>query len=506
MKQTAPLFIKFSLLKYFAFNGVQNMKISKMTCPYCGANLKIKPGISRVECEYCGSQVLVEDNDSEKNASHDSIHSSNDFSYKFEEGQNDAQRKSENQRFDQNTHNQTTTTGFTFPKEKKRPVKKKGNIFLWILGWIFVFPVPITILLLRNHKISRSLKIILIVISWLLYIGWISSSDSSSKSESSNKSDYYSVDNMTTDSISSENESDAEEQKTDSYTTTLFEIPTGFTDDYEEAIFEKFNSPAEENGLGNSLIWFEGVITTADTISGSEGSDQQALYYIIEQGSGNQWLCIMDVNNLYTMDLLEKNVGDTIVVTGIYQGFSNTYKKPVLLGHRIFDRSKGERFATSFKNNGDGPKEYGNCLYTVPEEWLSLKYNSVHMYYYPSSNDMMMVSIERNDGMTRQIWNNEKIQEIYYENVKKGYTDFELLEKENIIVDNENALRFKFKGVLTGAEDKGVCTNVCVVFPTKQALTTFSFHSFQESTEDYFDKFDSVIDSIVITNRATNSQ
>ena len=37
------------------------MKIEKTVCPYCGANLKIRPGQASVECEYCRSSVLISD-------------------------------------------------------------------------------------------------------------------------------------------------------------------------------------------------------------------------------------------------------------------------------------------------------------------------------------------------------------------------------------------------------------------------------------------------------------
>lgn len=35
------------------------MKIEQTVCPYCGANLKIRPGQNSVECEYCKSSVLI---------------------------------------------------------------------------------------------------------------------------------------------------------------------------------------------------------------------------------------------------------------------------------------------------------------------------------------------------------------------------------------------------------------------------------------------------------------
>lgn len=53
--------------------------------------------------------------------------------------------------------------------EKKKP-KKKRKTWLWVLGWIFAFPVPLTILLLRSQKVNKIVKIIVLVIAWLFYL------------------------------------------------------------------------------------------------------------------------------------------------------------------------------------------------------------------------------------------------------------------------------------------------------------------------------------------------
>lgn len=50
--------------------------------------------------------------------------------------------------------------------------ESKGNrLWLWILGWIFIFPLPLTILLNRNKTMNQVLKWVIIVFAWLLYLG-----------------------------------------------------------------------------------------------------------------------------------------------------------------------------------------------------------------------------------------------------------------------------------------------------------------------------------------------
>ena len=48
--------------------------------------------------------------------------------------------------------------------------KKKRRTWLWILGWICIFPLPLTILLLRNKKMKPVLKYAIIAITWLMYL------------------------------------------------------------------------------------------------------------------------------------------------------------------------------------------------------------------------------------------------------------------------------------------------------------------------------------------------
>lgn len=43
------------------------------------------------------------------------------------------------------------------------------NTWLWVLGWIFIFPLPLTILLLRNKEMKPLVKYGIIIVAWLIY-------------------------------------------------------------------------------------------------------------------------------------------------------------------------------------------------------------------------------------------------------------------------------------------------------------------------------------------------
>ncbi len=47
---------------------------------------------------------------------------------------------------------------------------KSNKTWLWVLGWIFVFPVPLTILMLKNKKLPKALRIAIIALGWIVYL------------------------------------------------------------------------------------------------------------------------------------------------------------------------------------------------------------------------------------------------------------------------------------------------------------------------------------------------
>lgn len=63
----------------------------------------------------------------------------------------------------------------------------KRKTWLWVLGWIFIFPVPLTIILLKKPGISQKAKYGIIAAAWVVYvliivIGTISNSNKTTES------------------------------------------------------------------------------------------------------------------------------------------------------------------------------------------------------------------------------------------------------------------------------------------------------------------------------------
>ena len=53
--------------------------------------------------------------------------------------------------------------------EKTVCTEKKRHTALWVLGWIFMFPIPLTILTVRSNRIPTWLKAVIIIAAWGVY-------------------------------------------------------------------------------------------------------------------------------------------------------------------------------------------------------------------------------------------------------------------------------------------------------------------------------------------------
>ena len=128
------------------------MKIVSMVCPNCGASLQVDADQKNLTCSYCGNGLYVDDE-----VKHFQYDNAEETGYQFEKGRQRAQAEA--------TRVQQQTFNMNFGKPPK-----KRKTWLWVLGWIFIFPVPLTILMLRNQKLSKPVKIGIIVAAWIVYL------------------------------------------------------------------------------------------------------------------------------------------------------------------------------------------------------------------------------------------------------------------------------------------------------------------------------------------------
>lgn len=128
------------------------MKLIDLKCPRCGATLKNIRDRNNIVCQYCGNSFVLDDET--KVVRYDS-ESAEEAGYQFEKGRLRAQNES---------NSATTINGYV--KQQKR----KKNTWLWVLGWICIFPVPLTVILVKNKNINSKLKIGIVTLVWVVYL------------------------------------------------------------------------------------------------------------------------------------------------------------------------------------------------------------------------------------------------------------------------------------------------------------------------------------------------
>ena len=47
---------------------------------------------------------------------------------------------------------------------------KTRKTWLWVLGWIFIFPIPLTIIMLRKNNLNKWIRIAIIILAWAFYL------------------------------------------------------------------------------------------------------------------------------------------------------------------------------------------------------------------------------------------------------------------------------------------------------------------------------------------------
>ena len=127
------------------------MKLVNTNCPNCGANLQVDEDRTFCYCEYCGSKILIDDDNI-----HIEIEDAEQAGYDFERGRQRAQEEYYGERQQAYRTNQETP--------------RRRNTLLWVLGWIFIFPVPLTILMVRNQTLPKWAKILIIAAAWIFYV------------------------------------------------------------------------------------------------------------------------------------------------------------------------------------------------------------------------------------------------------------------------------------------------------------------------------------------------
>ena len=168
-------------------------------CLNCGAKLNVDLDVREAVCQYCDAKFLVDNG--VQHIRHDNVE---DAGYQFEKGRQRAKQEY-NQQPNRQPQNYQQPVGYQQPNRQQQnyqqptgyqqpnyqqPMayqqqpnyqqpnpyhkadysKKKKNTVWWVLGWIFLFPVPLMILLKRDKKLKVPIKIAIIIAAWIIFL------------------------------------------------------------------------------------------------------------------------------------------------------------------------------------------------------------------------------------------------------------------------------------------------------------------------------------------------
>lgn len=136
-----------------------------MKCPNCNAEL----GSKRI-CDYCGSQISIDSIKEQELMNKKGCPKCNSTNIQFRRENQGEIRGKKSKKVIYKTVGFCKDCGATWTPPEE--VKPKRKTWLWVLGWIYIFPIPLTIIMLKNTKLVKWLRMTIIAIAWLLYIGF----------------------------------------------------------------------------------------------------------------------------------------------------------------------------------------------------------------------------------------------------------------------------------------------------------------------------------------------
>ncbi len=148
-----------------------------MKCRNCGAEI----GSSKY-CEYCGSQVTARMKKEQDYLNKEGCPRCGSLNTSFEREERGAVASGGSYSIIHETVGICKDCGYTWSTSRSggyadmpayvninsAPVKKRKT-WLWVLGWIFVFPLPLTLILLKKKDLKPVIKYGIIAAAWIVY-------------------------------------------------------------------------------------------------------------------------------------------------------------------------------------------------------------------------------------------------------------------------------------------------------------------------------------------------
>lgn len=152
----------------------------QLKCPNCGAYLTREYDIAR--CAYCGGVFETDESETEDDWPEPDPEAENrrqyDLGYQQARAEYERQREQDERALEEKVRKivreqpRTVYVERPAPSQPRAAEEREGHkhLFWWVMGWIFLFPVPLTILIARSRNIPKWLKALLIAGLWLAFV------------------------------------------------------------------------------------------------------------------------------------------------------------------------------------------------------------------------------------------------------------------------------------------------------------------------------------------------
>ena len=134
-----------------------------MKCPYCGAEI-----VSGKFCEACGSQITVEMMKEQEQLNKSGCPKCGSSNVSFRRENQGEIRGKKSKEIVHKTVGVCKDCGYTWYPEGGS--EKKRKTWLWVLGWIFIFPLPLTLILVKKKDMKPAVKYGIIAAAWVIYL------------------------------------------------------------------------------------------------------------------------------------------------------------------------------------------------------------------------------------------------------------------------------------------------------------------------------------------------
>lgn len=143
-----------------------------MKCPNCGAEINSNSKY----CEFCGTAVTMQMRKEQEQMNKVGCPRCKSTNIAFTREKQGEVKGKRGTAVVRSTVGMCKDCGYTWHTESdnQNAKKKKGwlRILGWILGWIYIFPIPITILMRRKKEMKPAIKYGIIAVAWLVYVAF----------------------------------------------------------------------------------------------------------------------------------------------------------------------------------------------------------------------------------------------------------------------------------------------------------------------------------------------